>query len=407
MNIEKIERLAKEIRIRPGIFDDSRIITDAANALERTASARALAARLSLWRTIMRNPITKLAAAAVVVLAAALSLKIISITTTPVYAFEQTIQANHSVRYLHMKRYDAQHSDEPAECWLECDESGRIKNFKNYSPDWGSGNGTKVAVWSEGKVQVWNKGRNLLLITRDEKIADDIFKKLVQEYDPRLAVERLYEQEKQNKVKLDINEPSDKTQDIKVTADFAAEGSSPGKRLILFVDQATKLVTAIEEFLLKDGNYQYNYTTEFLDYNQPIDPAMFNLDKEVPADVTVLDQVKDIGLVQGKLSNDEVAVEVVRHFFEALIAKDYAKAGNFYESIPAGEMKKAFGRIRFIRIISIGKPIPHPIPETKGVVVSCTVEVEENGKIREMKFDQIGVRQVYTQPGRWTIFGGI
>ena len=406
MNNEKIEKLAKEIRIKPGVIDHGRILVDAADSLERATSARMLAARMSLWRTIMNSRITKLAAAAVVIIGVALSVKIIGSSATPAYAFEQTIQAHHSVRYLHTKGYDAQHSDEPAECWLECDESGRIKNFRNYSPDWGSGNGTKIAVWSEGKVQVWNKGRNLFLITRDEKIADNLFK-LVQEYDPRLTAERLYEQEKQNKVKLDINEPSDRTQHIKITADFPAEGSSPGKRLILFVDQATKLVTAREEYLLKDGNYQYYRTLEFLNYNQPIDPAMFNLDKEVPADVTVLDQVKDIGLVQGKLSNDEVAVEVVRHFFEALIAKDYAKAGNFYEGIPADAMKKGFGRIRFIRIISIGKPIPHPIPETKGVVVSCTVEVEENGTIREMKFDQIGVRQVYTQLGHWTIFGGI
>jgi hypothetical protein len=134
---------------------------------------------------------------------------------------------------------------------------------------------------------------------------------------------------------------------------------------------------------------------------------MFNLDKEIPADVTVVDQTKEIGLAQGNLSNDEIAVEVVRQFFEALIARDYAKAGKMYEGIPADAMEKAFGRIKCIRIVSLGKVLPHPMPETEGVIVPCTVEVEENGKIREMKFDQIGVRQVYTQPGRWTIFGGI
>jgi len=73
MNIEKIEQLAREIRIKPGVIDDGRIITDAATALERTASAVNLAARFSIWRTIMRNPITKLAAAAMIVAAIIIS----------------------------------------------------------------------------------------------------------------------------------------------------------------------------------------------------------------------------------------------------------------------------------------------------------------------------------------------
>ena len=54
MNIEKIEKLAKEIKIKPGVIDDGRIITDAANALERTSSAANLAARLRA-SNIMNN----------------------------------------------------------------------------------------------------------------------------------------------------------------------------------------------------------------------------------------------------------------------------------------------------------------------------------------------------------------
>ena len=42
MNDEKIEKLAKEIRVRPGIINDSRIITDAENALQRTVAALSL-----------------------------------------------------------------------------------------------------------------------------------------------------------------------------------------------------------------------------------------------------------------------------------------------------------------------------------------------------------------------------
>jgi hypothetical protein len=404
MNNEKIEQLAKEIRIKPGIIGKERILADAAEALERTASARALAARLSLWRKIMNSRITKFAVAAAVIIAAVFSVKIIGSSATPAYAFEQTVQANHTVRFLHIKDFDAAHSDEPKEFWVECDEAGRIKNLRSYFPEWSEpDDGAKIVVWSEGKAQVWFKKKNSLLTVRDEKASADMLK-LVQECDPRMAVERLYEQEKQNKVKLEVNEPSDKTKNIKVTAD----STSSGRREILYVDQATKLVTAMEFYQLKDGVYQLYGTEEFYDYNQPIDPAMFNLDKEVSSDATKIDQVnKEVGLAQGNLSNDEVEVEVAKQFFEALIAKDYAKAGKLLEGMPADKMEEMFGRIKFLRIVSIGKPAPHPIPATGGVVVPCIVEIEVNGKTGEQKFDRLGVRQVYNQPGRWTIFGGI
>ena len=69
MNTERIEKLAKEIRIKPGVIDHNLIISDAADTLERAAAARALTVRLSIWRTIMTSRITKFAAAAVITIA--------------------------------------------------------------------------------------------------------------------------------------------------------------------------------------------------------------------------------------------------------------------------------------------------------------------------------------------------
>jgi hypothetical protein len=404
MNNEKIEKLAKEIRIKPDVINKDRILADAANALDKAIAAKALTARMSLWRMIMNSRITKLAAAAVVIIGVAFSIKIIGSSATPAYAFEQTIQANHTVRFLHIKDFDAQHSDDPKEFWVECDETGHVKNVRLYFPDWSSGgDGAKVVVWSEGKAQVWFKKKNSFLTVRDEKVSADMLN-LVQNCDPRGAVEHLYEQEKQSKVKLEIDEPSDKTKDIKVTAD----STSSDRREILYVDQATKLVTSIEFYRQKDSVYQLDGTTEFYNYNQPIDAAMFNLEKEVPSDVTKVDQTnQEVGLAQGNLSNDEVVVEVAKQFFEALIAKDYTKAGKLLEGMPAKKMEETFGPIKFLRIVSIGKPVPHPNPATKGVVVPCVVEIEVDGKTEEQNFDRLGIRQVYNQPGRWTIFGGI
>jgi len=98
--------------------------------------------------------------------------------------------------------------------------------------------------------------------------------------------------------------------------------------------------------------------------------------------------------------------EVVREFFEALIAKDYAKAGRLYEGIPAAKLEQGFAGLTVVRILSIGKPTPHPIPGVGGLRVPCQIEVEKDG-VRSTQTHEPGVRPVYSQPDHWTIHGGI
>ena len=358
-----------------------------------------------LMEYIMKSQITKLAAAAMIILAVVLT---INLWNESAYVLAQTIKANHTVRYLHIKDFASGHKDEPKQFWLEFDANGEVRNVRMDFPEWASGgDGPKVVVWKENKAQVWFRRKNSLLTVRDESVAKSMLK-LAEECDPRLAVERLYAQQKQGKIKIEIDEPSNKAKPIVVTATYLSESSSPRRRLVLFVDQATKLVSATEFYRLKDDQYEYIGMQRYYNYNQPIDAGMFTLDDEVSADVMRVDQtIQDIGLAQGNLSDEEIAVEVTRQFFQALIAADYAKAGKLLEGIPADKIKQGFGQTRFLRIISIGPAGPHPNPKTGGLVVPCTVEIEKEGQISQWKLDRLGVRQVFNQPGRWTIFGGI
>ncbi|MHC4691426.1 MAG: hypothetical protein ACYS67_01705 [Planctomycetota bacterium] len=358
-----------------------------------------------LMEYIMKSQITKLAAAAVIIIAVVLA---INLGNGSAYVLADTIEANHTVRYLHIKYFDYEHEEEPKEFWVECDELGQIVNARMHMPQWDSPqDGAKVIVWNQNKVQVYFKKKNLLFIAADKTVADRMLR-IVEGHDPRLAVERLYERQTQGKVKIEIDEPSDKAKPIVVTATYLPEISSPHRREVLFVDQATKLVTAEEFYRLKDGEYEYISMQQYYNYNQPIEAKMFTLDDEVPADVTRIDQtIQEVGLAQGNLSDQEIAVEVARQFFQALIAADYAKAGKLLEGMPADKIKQGLGDRKFLRIISIGPPGPHPNPATGGLVVPCTIEIEKDGKMSQWKLERLGVRQVFNQPGRWTIFGGI
>ena len=355
----------------------------------------------------MKSPITKLAAAAVIIVGVVLSVTIWDKTTSTAYALEQTIQASHSVRYLHIKSFMVSISDEPIECWVEFDPSGQIKNMRINKPAWMTPtDGETVIIWKDNKMKFWIKKKNFLFIQKDQEIAAQVLS-TVEQFDPKHAVANILQAQNEVDTKVEIDEPENKAEPIIITATSLVENDLPFQRAILFVDQATKLLNSVEIYQLKDGEYIHFSTIEFYDYNIPIDSKVFTLDN-IPSDAMRVDQTtQEIGLLQGDLTDNEIAVEVVRQFFEALIARDYAKAGRMFGGVPAERIQKKYGHIKLIRIVSIGKPVLNPA--TAELKVPYVVEIDENGIITEWKtkYNYIPVRQVHGQPGRWATTGGL
>jgi hypothetical protein len=115
---------------------------------------------------------------------------------------------------------------------------------------------------------------------------------------------------------------------------------------------------------------------------------------------------QEIGLAKGDMTDNQVAVAVVRQFFEAIGAKDYAKAGRLYEGIPAEKVKQILGQADRVQIVSLGEPTPHARPETQFLCVPFEVELDTGGA-KSIKKGTAYVRPVYNQPDRWAIDGGI
>ena len=318
----------------------------------------------NIWRTIMKSPVTKLAAAAVIIAAVALSINLWDKSMPIAYALEQTIEANYSVRYLHIKGFDPSHK-EPKEYWVECDESGKLKSARWHMPEWDAPeDGAKVVVWKENKIHLWFKGttkkRSCLVTFKEENGADWLYNR-AQASNPKLAVERLYEQQAQGKVKIEVDQPADKSKPIVVTATYLPESPQSGRREVLFVDRGTKLVTAVEFYRLKDDKYKYQGLQEYYDYNQPIDPEMFDLDKEVPADVRRIDEDQQKIEMNKRISPDELEKyenmtpkEMTIAFFQACADEDWDELLKFMsDSEIRQETKDYYGGLE---IISIGEP---------------------------------------------------
>lgn len=354
----------------------------------------------------MKNTI-KLTAAAVILIAAALSLTLFDKTVTPAYALEQTMQACHSVRFIHIRKTVPEH-DEPIRVWAEFFENGLPKAIRLALPEWKAGNdGEKEVIWKEDIAEVWFKKKNSLLRVKEQRLADEILQ-TVRENDPKTLVHNLQHKAQSGECEIQTEQPSDKSQPIIVTAISLPDRN---KQVVLYVDQATQLPLSLETYQLRDGQYCLEDTGEFFDYNQPIDPAMFTF-HNLPENIVRVDQVEQqVGLVQGDLTDDEAAVETVRRFWQAVIDRDFETAGKLMEGLPPTVVQNVVGRNlpnSFPReIVSIGPVQPHPNPATGGVIVPCTLKVEKDGRMEERTFDRLGVRQVYNQPGRWTIFGGL
>jgi hypothetical protein len=365
---------------------------------------------MTIWKTIMKSRRAKFATVTLIITTIVVSVIFLGKSTTTTYAIEQTIEANRIMRYLHLKYFDSLHDDVAKECWFEFDESGQPKNVRINWSEWMAG-GEKV-VWNREKTIIWNKKEGLLHIFNDEIYSARILT-LTSDENPRLSVERFYELKKKGEAKIEIQEPANESESAIVTVTGLGKNIN---RYILFVDQATKLVTSIEWYQLKDGEYKYQGVKEYYDYNLPIDTEVFSLDEEISRDAICIDtRTQDIGLTQENFTDKEIAAKVATRFFEALINRDYTKVGQICGGLPANEIQQGseklwvifLGKINVIRIISIGEPYAYENlykDVFSYLSVPCIVEVEEQGKTFTHKMYLL-VRQVLGRRERWMVHG--
>ena len=399
---DNINDLIKKLQLKASADLDARVHDDISGALTGYEKTQSVRSEPKIWRIIMKGKTAKLATAAVILIAVAISMTMLDKSVTPAYAIEQTIEANRGLWFIHLKCEPSTkgHVDE---LWAQFDDNRQLTNLRMNFPD--TSDGPKDVVWHEGKSEVWFKAKKRIavLIEKDMLAKSKMY---YESFDPKRIVEELYQAQGSENVQIEIQESSAEGAPITITM---TRKGSPDVRAVFEVDPETKLLQQEERYKLEDGEYKFLGRTRYLDYNNPADSEIFVL--KPPADVIRVDQTtREVGLAQGALSDEEIAVEVVRQFFEALIAEDYAKAGKLFGAMPGEKMKEMFGVMKIVRIASIGPAAPHPNPRTGGLIVPCTVEGGErdgDGTIGEWKLERIGVRQVHNQPGRWTIFGGI
>jgi hypothetical protein len=123
---------------------------------------------------------------------------------------------------------------------------------------------------------------------------------------------------------------------------------SADTRRVYRFDAGTKLLEAVQFYLVRPAGETLIFDLSQIDYNQPMDAKVFELD--LPADVTWSQEPQ-------KLPDNEkyasmTAEQAARAFLEACSRKDWDEAGKFMSPISA-QMKQNLGGLE---IVSLGVP---------------------------------------------------
>ncbi|MFC1763984.1 hypothetical protein ACFL6U_18155 [Planctomycetota bacterium] len=406
---DNIEKKIEQMNFKSTAALRDRILSAASPAMEKTINAAAN--RPSVGRIFMKSKITKFATAAVVIMIVVLSVIVLDQSMPSAYALEQTIEAYAGLRYVHITDF-IEGESEPREFWMELNDQEQVKRVRLSLPAWAERNGPMVGVWKEGKLQLWGKKDNVLGTKHVNSLDLEILT-LVKKFDPRSLVRELHQLETTGKVEIKTDEPKLKSEPITITVNNLTLSNDTGTLLVLSVDQHTKLVTRIV-FNKPDDFDGHRHSWEFSDYNIAVDERLFML-SEVPENVKRLEVTKydrearynpaEIGLTQDELEDNEIATTLARQFVQALIDKDYEKAGKLCRGIPADTADKLAGLVAnrtYNKILCIEPPVLSAHASTKTMNVPCVVGGRWGGVTLVMRMN-IGVEPYMADSNRWVV----
>jgi outer membrane lipoprotein-sorting protein len=372
MNNEKIEKLAKEIRIKPDVINKDRILADAANALDKAIAAKAPAAGMSLWRTIMNSRITKFAAAAVILIAIVVSATILTKSTSTASAaaiqvLNDASSAVENMRSIHIKAqmrtlpgdnfgYIGLDLDfVPIEMWKKVDDAG-ILRWRIEKPQRvivTDGNSTimlirpNYAVKAErpypiGCFDAWCG--HLLNV---DGLLDNAMREAKNRSDTDLHLRQTVSSSGPESV-LEI--------ESKATGDYTNDYlrnkfiSDSNNKKVYYFDAETKLLKGFEVFVHTDKGDVLIFEVNEIEYNPQIDDGLFKL--ELPQDV-IWSQKPQV-LPDNENYVNMTPKQAAEAFFKACADENWGEFLKFWPMSAVDDNMKSY--LGGLEIISIGEP---------------------------------------------------
>jgi hypothetical protein len=267
---------------------DKFVLDDVVKTYSQTIDDKSAGYRPIVWRTIMKNPIAKLTAAAVIIMTIVFLITFFEKAAAPAYALDLTIKANNTTKTVQLRKFEKGQSienNEFSDYWLKYDNAGKLSNLRcnEHGKD-----GVKFTVWNEGIKKTWIPRKNVVIVSRLDNSARKEWEEFLKEFDYELFLQWINDHVKEEDgIDLEIDESAEDADFIYVKATH-----SPSKsRLELVVDRKTKLMKRLSEYNFKEQGDELGEQIEFFAYNQPIHPSVFEL-KGIPDNAKIFDRTE-------------------------------------------------------------------------------------------------------------------
>ena len=272
---------------------DQFVLKDVLQTYNKTFDNKSDSYHPIIWRTIMKSPLTKLTATAAIIITAVFLMTFFEKAAAPAYALDQTIKANNTIKTVQLRKYEKGQSienNEFSDYWLKYDNAGKLSNLRcnEHHKD-----GVKFTVWNKGIKKTWIPEKNVVIIKNLNNTAKE-WEDFAKEFDYELLLQWLNDQKEKGEVELKIDGPAEDSDFIYVEATH----SDYEERIELVVDRKTKLIKKVSEYHPREHGDELGKHIEFFAYNQPIDPAMFEL-REIPFNAKVIEKVESTIIVPG------------------------------------------------------------------------------------------------------------
>jgi hypothetical protein len=279
---EKIEKLItqffktkKSSAVMP-VEKDKQILDNALTAFEKSKMNTPEESSPGVWRIIMKSSITKLAIAAVLVIAAIVPIIFLNKTTQPAYALEQTIEAMKSTRIVHILCRDWQGNN--VEIWMKLNPETRLSDYMYLEYPL---HGLTALTTPENSYQYFKKGRVFQISQKPLLQFDLRLENIFEDLAAKIAAEKDYHNSQMSIHKhVDPNTGKDL---LVITA------QSNETDIEILVDPETKLPMSMHIISTKIlGNFIKDFDEIFFDQEPPA--GLF--DFVIPENVLVVDMDK-------------------------------------------------------------------------------------------------------------------
>jgi len=364
-NIE--ESIKKKLSFTAGTELHDRILNDVLNAQENSKKTKSAATEPRIGRIIMKSSITKLAAAALIIIAIVLATNFMNESIPTVSAQEVLAQATKAVANLRSVYIKAQIRTIPH------DNFELIRLDYDFVPNemWKEFDGTPQGKWrieKPGRIVVMDGQSSLLLIRPNHAAKGTITTGFVGWLKPLLDVDKVLDseirlaQEQGSELLLTHQQGLDGKDRLLVSIEALAQGdftndwlrnksisASDNLRIYTF-DAETKLLETLEVYVHTAGEDVLVLQITDIEYNLDIDPELFSL--ELPEDVIWYGQPKE--LADNEKYEQMGPKETAQAFFEACADENWDEFLKFWSASAVDQRIKDY--LGGIEIISIGEP---------------------------------------------------